>query len=42
MNICRCRLCSIELRVHRLENAWRTDQLLDRLPPGSLNHVEVF
>jgi hypothetical protein len=37
MNLCQCRLCLIDRRLTRLENAWRIKQLMDRLPPGSLN-----
>jgi hypothetical protein len=41
-NICRCRLCLIDRRLTRLENAWRTEQLLAKLTPRALQHVESF
>jgi hypothetical protein len=42
MNLSQCRLCLIDRRLTKLENIRRTEQLMDRLPPGSLNDVEVF
>jgi hypothetical protein len=42
MNTCKCRLCSIELRVRRIENKIATATLLLRLPLQALQHCEVF
>jgi hypothetical protein len=36
------RFHGIDIRLTRLENAWRTEQLMDKLPPNSLNYVEAF